>query len=194
MTNPYIAITNYNGMDWEGFLRSLSVENVFHPLREVFEGELLGKVVKYIVWTYSVDSDRIIVGMEWQFNKQKIFDLVGLPGDAWHAIGLMENAIIIDVINKWLDVQNNEVFSEWCMLKELRREMQESAVSKIETAAGQVDYDQKMKNATYVTRLRSMINDLEANLIQNSPTLKEGVREARGRRKQPTAGPENYSY
>lgn len=194
MTNPYIAITNYNGMDWEGFLRSLSLAQVFHPLREIFDGELLGKVIKFIVWAYSEDSDRIIVGMEWQYNKKKIYNLVGLPGDAWHSIGLLENPVIVDVINKWLDVQNNQVFSEWCMLRELRREMQESATSRIETAGGQMDYDQKMKNATYVTKLRSMIEELEASLIQNSPTLKEGVREVRAKRKSPTAGPENYSY
>jgi len=96
-------------------------------------------------------------------------------------------------IIKWLDFQDNDVFTQLMVFKQLKLEMQLSANSPLKNSSGQIDYDQKFKNANYAMDLRKKINDLEKELIQNSPTLSQFVKEVKTVvKKKTTTGVEEF--
>ncbi len=90
----------------------------------------------------------------------------------------LECPAVLSTSHKWLKYQNSNVFTQLCVLKDLRLEMQISANSPI-LKGENIDYDQKFKNAGYVKDLSKMIIDCESELIQQSEKLKEAYREVK---------------
>jgi hypothetical protein len=194
MTNPYLAITTYNGDFWEGHLKELCLYDIFADLINKYtDQEILGKILRYIAWQYSEDSDKVVLNMALLQNKQSLFKLAGLPKELYDPIVLFSDEIILQSIIKWLDFQDNDVFTQLMVFKQLKLEMQLSANSPLKNSSGQIDYDQKFKNANYAMDLRKKINDLEKELIQNSPTLSQFVKEVKTVvKKKTTTGVEEF--
>lgn len=194
MTNPYRAITTYEGLDWQPFLTELGLWEIFDGLFAYYASPgLTTKVIRYIAWAYSEQSEKIITGMDWQENKRKIFDLAGLPGTLWEPIGRLTDPNVVKTIHKWLDLQGGKAFIQLQSIKDLAMEMRIASNTDIRKANNEVDYDQKRRNATYARELDEQAQELESELIQNSPRLKETVKEAKYVRKRQTTGPEEFA-
>lgn len=199
MISAYNAIVSYEEDNWEEFLDKLTLFEIFKPVISLYLGHpgVLKPVMRYIVWAYSKDSDKVIIGDDWQENKKRIFDAAMIPpmqGIKGQVLYLKSEAVL-QTIQGWLDFQQEDAFSHLMMLKELKLEMQLSANSSIRKSSGEIDYDQKYKNSEYVSKLRQSVKDLEAELIQNDIKLKESAKEVRtaSRKVKNTFGVENFS-
>lgn len=197
MINAFASIQNYTGDNWEEYLNSIGLYDVFKEILISYpDSDDVKCIIRYIVWAYSVESDRIIIGRDWLQNKKEIFEAANVkPTQAlYNDLVLLQNSAVISVVNKWLCHQDSDVFQQLSLLKDLRLEMQQASVSKILKATGEVDYKAKYDCSIYAIELKSKIKDLEAEMIQNNAMLKEAVKEIKvaGKRKE-TIGVENFS-
>lgn len=195
MVNAYSELISYDGFDWEDYLNRICLIDIFKDLIPLFKDkEALTQAIKFIVMCYSKDSDCVILGTDWVQNKKRIFDKVLLQKEYYEDLVLLENRIIVKTIQNWLSFQDSAVYSQLIMLKDLQQEMQDSANSSIKKANLEIDYDQKFKNAKYVQELGKMIDDLEQELIQNSPKLKAATQELNNKAKaKNTIGVETFA-
>jgi hypothetical protein len=180
MIQAFHEIVSYDGDDWQEFLDKCLVIDIFTPvIKEYQDIQKLKSVIRYILYTYSQQSDKIILGMEWQKNKQQIFEFVQVKPEKglYEDLVLLKNDAVLLTVQRWLDHQDGDSFKQLQTLKDLRVEMQLSSISKIIKSSGEVDYTQKFLNAEYANKLKVMIKDLESELIQNDSKLKDAVKE-----------------
>lgn len=188
MINPLQAITTYTGDDWGDYLDSISLYEIFRDLviKYLANPSLLKGIIRYIVWGYSMDSNKIILSTDWIETKKRIFESAQLPPmeNVLNDVVYLHDDVILVTIKRWIDFQNNDTWKELMMLKDLRAEMQLSANSQLKTGNGEVvNYDQKFKNAKYSIDLALMIKDCESKLLQNDPRFKDAAREIKQKTK-----------
>lgn len=192
MILPISSLTTYNGDEWEDYLEKICLIDIFRKIIDEFRSDktLVTSIIKYIVWTYSLDSDKVIQGMEWQSNKRKIYEDADMPvGDKalissdqsiltyYEAFVLLKYPTVLQTVKKWLDFQDDENWSNWCMYNDLLVEMRIAANSPIKKNTGEIDYDAKMKCAQYINDLLKLKSDSESTLLQNNEKLKEAYAE-----------------
>lgn len=192
MVIPVKELTTYSGSDWQEYLDSMALFEVFKDLVYKYQADpiFLKCCIRYIVWAYSKDSDKIVLGTDWVENKKRIFEAAQLPlvESVLHDVVFLKDEIILITIKRWIDLQDEEAWKELCMLKDLRAEMQLSANSQLKVGNGEgINYDQKFKNAKYSIELAQMIKDCESKFMQNDPHLKEAVKEIKQRTKSNTS-------
>lgn len=196
MTLPFHSIVSYEEDSWEQFLEQIMLIDIFMPVIKHYENkDTLKCVIRYIAYAYSLNSDKIILGMEWQKNKQQIFEFVLAKPEKtiYEDLVLLKSAAVLETIHRWLEFQENDTFKMVQTLKDLRIEMQLSSVSNIKKASLETDYDQKFKNAEYANKLKLMIKDLEAELVQNDHRLKDAVREVNIKKSKDTLHVERFA-
>lgn len=196
MTNAYQAIANYQENEWEQYLDKIMLVDIFSPLLKTYTDVDTFKVaIRYIVYAYSLESDKIIMGMDWGDNKKKIFEEVyakptkGLIDDLVY----LKNQAVVETINKWIDFQDSDTFRMLQTLRDLRLEMQMSCLSEIKKSSGEIDYTQKYLNAEYAMKLKHQIRDLEQELVQKNPKMQSQVKEVRVAANKFSVGPETMS-
>lgn len=190
MINSQQELIAYEEDDWEEFLNRLDLMHVFKPILGLTKDktEIRG-IIRYIVWTYSKTSDKVVMDMEWDRNKKKIFDDTDLHLHWRDMIIDLKSEALVTSIERWIEYQDEDVATQIITLKDLKREMQISSISDIKKGTSQeTDYDQKFKNAEYVIKLREMIKKMEAELIQNDLKLKSAVKEVKSVRIKNTIG------
>jgi hypothetical protein len=192
MIIPVKELTTYIGDDWQEYLDSMALFEVFKDLVYKYQGDpvFLKCSIKYIVWAYSKDSDKIVLGTDWIENKKRIFEASQLPpiDEVLTDFVFLKDEIVLTTIKRWIDLQDDDAWKELCMLKDLRSEMQLSANSQLKVGNGEgINYDQKFKNAKYSIELAQMIKDCESKFMQNDPRLKEAVKEIKQRTKSNTS-------
>jgi hypothetical protein len=196
MISPFHSIISYEENDWEEYLDRILLIHVFSPvIKEYKDKDTLKGVIRFIAYAYSVDSDKIILSRDWKKNKQEIFELVLIKPEkkSYEDLVLLKNQAVVETIHRWVTHQDNATFTHLQVLKDLRVEMQISALSKILKSSGEVDYDQKFRNAKYADDLKKMIKDLESELIQNNQKLKDAVKEVRVVKSSYTVSPATFS-
>jgi hypothetical protein len=189
-------VVSYEENNWEEYLDRILLIHVFSPvIKEYSNRDTLRGVIRYIAYAYSVDSDKIILGRDWKKNKQEIFEFVLIKPESksYEDLVLLKNEAVVESIHRWVDFQQNESFAQLQILKDLRVEMQISCLSEIKKSSGEIDYSQKYLNATYANELKTMIKDLESELIQNNQKLKDAVKEARVAKSSFTISPATFS-
>lgn len=180
MINVFQSLIEYKENEWEEYLDRILLLNVFKDVIEAYpDKDTLKCVIRYIAYAYSVQSDKIILGQDWEDNKKQIFEFVCVKPtrDLEDQLVFLLHPSITKSIHKYLDFQENSTHKTLSSLKDLKIEMQLSCNSRILKATGEIDFDQKFKNAGYVRELGKMIDDLEKELIQNDPRLKEAAKE-----------------
>ena len=196
MVDPYSEIINHEEDNWQEFFERICLIDIFKPVIEAYGNtDTLKCVIRYIVYAYSVNSDKIILSMEWHKNKQQIFEFVLAKPEKgiYEELVLLKSEAVLQAVCNWVDFQDSDSFKQLSVLRDLRVEMQISALSKIVKSSGEVDYDQKFKNAEYANKLKIMIRDLEAEQIQNNQKLKDAVKEVKAVKSKFTVGPETFS-
>jgi len=178
MITGYDELISYEEDEWEDYLNQICLIDIFKDFIKLFKDRsVLRQAIRYVVWTYSKNSDCIVLGTDWLENKKRVFDKCLLPKEYFEDLVLLQNRIVVSTIQRWIDFQDSNIWANLMSLKDLMVEMRVSSNSKIMKSSGEVDYSQKYLNATYVKDLGKMIDDLEQELIQNSPKLKEAARE-----------------
>lgn len=182
MISVYSSLVNYTEGDWEQYLDRIAVLDIFGPLlKEYPDPGDFSAVVKYILYAYSVESEMLAIGADWIKTKRKIFEKVSLKPERsiYEDVIHLKNQTVLETIKRWLDYQDNDVFEQLQIMKDLRAEMQMTCLTSIRKSGGEIDFDQKYKNAEYSVALKKSIKDLESELIQNSALLKDSVKEYR---------------
>jgi hypothetical protein len=199
MINPIKDLTSYTGTDWAEYLDRLCLYEIFKDLVAKYGGEptYLQGVIRYIVWAYSKDSEKITLGMNWLENKKRIYEAAFLPPleDFLRDILYLQDAIVLATVKKWIELQDDDTWKELIMLKDLRTEMQLSANSPLTNGNSGINYDQKFKNAKYSMDLSIMIRECELKLLQNDPYLKEAIQEVKraGKKNNHFISPESFA-
>lgn len=188
-------LLSYEEDNWEDFLQQLDLFRIFKPILALTNDKTERRgIIRYIVWTYSKNSDKVIMDMEWERNKKNIFDETDLHLH-WREMLLdLKSDSLVAAIEGWIEYQDEDVATQIITLKDLKREMQISSISDIKKGnSTEVDYDQKFKNAEYVIKLREMIKKMEAELVQNDMKLKTAIKEVRSVRTKNTMGVEKFA-
>lgn len=203
MISAYQSIVTFEKGDWQPFLEQIGLDKEFGPLfRSYSESEQYPEVlrnntsvvIKYIVKAYSIESDMVVIGTDWHKNKKKIYDSVsGEPKKGcYEALVLLKSETVLTIINNWLEFCDEDQFTQIQMLKDLQVEMRITSVSQVRKASGEIDYDQKFKNAQYSLDLKKMIKDAESELIQSSSKLKDAIKEFREAKQKSSFGLETF--
>lgn len=200
MISAFRDLTTYDGDEWEEYLDNRCLLEIFQELIKKYKDSnipgLLKCIIRYIVWTYSKDSTKVVISDSWLKNKERIYEAADLPpiDDIRNEVMYCREEAVLVTIKRWLEFQDNDTFKEIAMLKDLRLEMQISANGVIRNAQGEMNYDQKFKNAKYSLELGDMLKEAESKLIQNDQKLKEGMSEIKRATKSSfTVGPETFS-
>ncbi len=198
MTIPGIDISNYEGDEWKSYFDSFGMYDIFEEL--VFNygahKDVLKAIVRYMTEVYSAYSKKVLIGSDWMQNKKNIAKCVGLdinmpdpvierilPDQTvlhpplYETILLRQSPYFSRTVEKWLQFQNEENYSIWCMISDLILENRIAANSCIRKNTGEIDYPQKEKCAMSVLDLTKRKKDIEQELLQNHPTLKEAYLE-----------------
>lgn len=195
MINAYHSLIKNND-DWEEYLNKITLFEIFKDVIEEYKDkETITCVIRYILYAYSVESDLLILATDWQKNKENIFEqAMVIPRKEIHDdLVFLKNEKVVNVINKWLAWQDADVFRQLQTLKDLRHEMQTSCLTDIKKSSGEIDYSQKFLNAKYSIDLKVMIKDLESELVQNHPKLKDAVSEIKAVKRKNTVGVEMFA-
>jgi len=199
MINPYSSIVSYDGDEWEDFLNKICLIDIFKELIIKYNDNrpLLKCFIRYIMYAYSKESNQILIGTDWLKNKKRIFEAAGFEPlkEYEDATVYLQDELVLKTAKRWLDFQNEETLSQILVIKDLIVEMQLSANSPIKKSSGEIDFDQKFKNACYVKDLRLMLKDYEAEFIQNNVALKEAYKEVSinmNRKQKSTMGMETF--
>jgi hypothetical protein len=198
MISAFKELTTYDGDEWQEFLEKICLIEIFKEVILEYNSEpgLVKCIIRFIVWAYSKDSDKVILGDDWLINKKRIYESADLPltAEMENAILYYQDEAVLSAIKKWVSWQNNDAYKEITMLQDLRTEMQISANSNIRNAQAEINYDQKFKNAKYSIELYQMIKDAESNLLQNDPKMKDGYNEVKKASKgKINIGPETFA-
>lgn len=182
MINAFNSLTEYKFEDWEQYLDNLMLYEIFEDVIKAYPNKShLKTVIRYILYAYSVESDKVQIGADWEDNKKRIYDFVhGQQNkELLDQLVYLQHPAVTKTVHKWLEHQDMPVYKSLQSLKDLRLEMQLACNSPLRKNTGEIDFDQKFKNTQHIKELDKMIKDLESELIQNSPKLKEAVREVK---------------
>lgn len=182
MINPVKAIINCEEEDFKNYLIAIHLFKVFEPLFDLdwVDRITFKQLVRYIVKLYSLEGKEVVQGYDWRKNKKRVYDNEGLPEQFWLPIGMLEEKKVRDVIQNWLNTQDEDTLTQLKILKDLRVEMQSASISPIKKTGdplSPIDYSAKFDCAKYAKELGIMAKDLESTLIQNRPELKDGIAE-----------------
>jgi hypothetical protein len=186
MISAYASIIGYQHDDWEEYFDRIAMIEIFKPVIEFYKEDKvkLKCVIQFIIHAYSVESEKVILGMDWQKNKQQIFEDTCIPRkELYDHLVLLKSESVLETVNRWIDFQNNLIFCELMMIKDLRMSLMLSVNGSIKKSSGEEDYTQRYLNSTYVTELRVKIKDLESEFIQNNNKLKDAVKEFKAAKK-----------
>lgn len=179
MVIPTNDLINYEGNDWQQYLNKLCLYDIFKDLCEEFgsDKEMLTGLMRYIVWAYSIDSNKIVLRQEWMANKKRIFKVASLPILMEEDVVYLKNKTILYTIKKWLTSQNEENYSTYSMLNDLIMELRVASNSPIKKSTGEIDYKTKVECAESVIELLAKKAEIEQKFIQNNDKLKEAYKE-----------------
>lgn len=183
MINPYYTITTTDEANFQDFLTKLNLIEIFRPVLEEFpDVELFKGIVKFIAWGFSLDSDILnTVGNTWSKVADVIYEKTGLPYDNDKEDGIYGNVAELKsdgvrlAIEKWLQFQNDENWTQFIHYRDLRRQMLAASLDVLKKASGEVDYTAKMDCAKYSKELLQMMDEAKETFIQNNPKLKGSV-------------------
>jgi len=183
MINPYYSIITTDEIDFEEFLRKLNLLEIFRPVLVEFQDiDLFKGIVKFIAWGFSLDSDMLgTSGNTWGKVCDLIYEKSGLPDDRdedksiYQLVANLKSEGVRDSIERWLQFQNDEHWTQFIHYRDLRRQMLSASLDYLKKTGGEIDYEAKMDCAKFSKELLQMMNDAKETFIQNNAKLKGSV-------------------
>src|ERR1035437_2823463 len=132
MINNYSEIIKYDEGDeyFDDFLKKIHLMEVFKCLLEDYpDKKVFTAVVKFILFGYSVESDMLTTsGLTWDKLSDNIFKRVGLDEQYYDDVARLENDNVRLAIDKWLQLQNNENWTQYILYRDLRKQFLAAAL------------------------------------------------------------------
>ena len=180
MVHPFSSISTFEGNDLEDYLKKIHIIDIFRDIFIYFP-EHAAKVVRFIIYAYSAESDMLYVdGITWSILSEKILSRVGLDREIIDVDMIMERDCVLSSIQGWLKFQNDENFTQVCMLRDLRRDFLKIAATQVSNKITSLDdaarlkslVEAKMSAAKYSKELYEMMKESQSTFIQNHDRLK----------------------
>jgi hypothetical protein len=177
MINPYKSVLTYEGDNFEDYLTKIHLIDIFMPVIKAFpEKHIYKAIINFIVWGYSIDSEMLsAAGNSWSKVSPEIFNKTGLSDQFYEDVCLIKSPEIQTSIQKWLQFQNDENFTQFVTYRDLRRQFLHLSLSEMKKNTGEIDIKAKMDAAVYSKDLYKMMEDAKQAFIQNSPKLKASI-------------------
>lgn len=183
MISAYHEIIKSEEEDFEEYLRKLYLIDIFKPILEEFpDKELFKGIVKFILWGYSMESDVLMTqGNTWGQLSEFIYEKSELPDDrdksdgVYVAVSKLESHSVREAIERWLQLQNNDSWTQYIHFRDLRKQFLGLSLSDMKKSTGEIDIEAKMKAAIYSKELLKMMEDARDGFIQNHPKLRASV-------------------
>lgn len=193
MINAFFEVTQYSGFDYAEYLEKLNILRIFDPIFKEYEDhDLCKKIVKYIVYTHSLESDKLSIGGDRRKEVSKVFKDLKIPDEYYEDLVLVNNIAVIKSAQRWMEYKDNKQIEYLFTLENAYVQQQAAALKDIRKATGEIDYDQKMRCVENMTELKKMIKDAESELQQNHEKLKEAYKEVSKAAKKNTASVEDF--
>lgn len=181
MISPFHDIVKHEEDNFEEFLEKIHLIGIFKVILEEFpDPELFKGIVKFIAWGYSMDSDYLSTsGNTWAKVGPYIYEQCELPGkpgsEVYESVVGLKSAAVREAIERWLQYQNEDNFTNFVHYRDLRREFLALSLSDMKKSTEEIDIEAKMKAALYSKELLKMMEDARETFIQNHPKLKGSV-------------------
>lgn len=169
--------------------------------------ELCAKIIKFIAYGNSIESNKISVGGDRRKELYKIFRDLEIPQEGvdpiwpdikrnyYDEVVILGNAAVAESIIRWLQHKDNRQLEFLFTLQNAYVQHQAASLKDIRKSSGEVDFDQKFKCIGYMMDLKNKIKDAESELQQNDPKLKEAYEEVKqAKQKAPTMGVEKHAW
>lgn len=182
MISVYSSLMGHKKGDLKEYIEELSLTDVFEKLIKKYnDSSDFSCALRYILYAYSVESEMLVIGQNWEKTKKKIYEKVCAKPikDMYEELVHLKSTEVLETIQRWLDYNDSDVFTSLQTLKDLRAEMQMTCLTQIKKSSGEIDYTQKFLNAEYALKLKQMIKELESELIQTNPVMKDAIKEFR---------------
>jgi hypothetical protein len=192
--NSYYEIVNHSGFDFEDYLRQMSLVSIFEPVfQEYPDKELAKKVVRYIAYSHSMESNKLSVGGDRRKELNAIFKDLDIPKEYYDDLVLLKNRSVIKSVQLWMQRQDNRQIEYLFTLQNAYVQQQTASLEPLRKTDGiTIDYNQKMDCIEHMTELKKMIKDAESELQQNHEKLKESYQEVKKASKRNTISPIDY--
>jgi len=176
MKSAYQVLTTYTG-DFEEMLTKMMLFDIFKPIIEAFEPVTAKKLIRYIAFLYSKDSNLILAKEDLKRKKIRCAKQADLPDELYaNAVFLVPNnemdavpAIIRTVAIKYLDYQDEPNNKDLKSLEDLYDEMVEKSAMQPQSAS---DYDLKFKCREYANKIRQWIDDLRHKMKEEDTQVR----------------------
>lgn len=189
MVHIYGSLINYESDDsFEDYLKKLHIISIFEGVFLAFPEHAI-KIVKFILYAYSIESEMLATqGGTWEKTVKKIYSKIGLNADSVDIGMILSNEKVRVSIQRFLQFQDEENFTQWCTYRDLRRQFLEAALFPLPKYQGveakdseayarmKSMIDAKMSAAENSRDLLKMMEDAKAAFIQNSDKLKDSVK------------------
>lgn len=179
MINIFTELTKYDEGDdlFDEYLRRKHLFEIFKELLDDFpDKETFKKVVWFIMWAYSIDSDMLSTGgLDWSKLSERIFKKTGLDEKYYDGVANLKSDAVRNVIQRFLTLQNDANWVQYITYRDLRRQLLSASLSDIKKSTMEIDYATKMQCAVDSQKLLQMMNDAMKTFVQNNIRLKESV-------------------
>lgn len=178
MVNGFSEIINYEG-DFNDILDKYNFVRIFEPVIVEFqEKEVASQVIKYIAFSFSIESNKITVEGDRKKETTAIFRQLKIKEELYTDIILLQNRAVLKSVQAWCKFQDSAQLEYLFTLKEAYVQQQSASISPLKKSDGlNIDFDQKQKCIEHMAELRLMIKDAESELKQNDPKLKQAYKD-----------------
>ena len=193
MINSYFETVTYTGDDYAEYLEKLNIISIFEPIFKEYEDpELTKKIVKYVAYTHSIESDKLSVSGDRRKEVSKVFKELDIADNYYEDLVLLKNPAVIKSVQRWMNYKDNRQIEYLFTLQNAYVQQQAAALKDIKKSTGECDFDQKMRCIEHMTELKQMIKDAESELQQNHEKLKEAYKEVNKASMKKTASVEDF--
>lgn len=183
MISAYQILVKQEEEDFQEYLKRVHLFSIFQPLLEEFnDPELFKGVVRFIAWSYSMESEMLLTqGNTWSKVSEDIYVKSGLPYDneeehgVYNSVCKLQSENVRDSIERFLQLQNEDNWIQYTHFRDLRKQFLELSISDMKKSTGEIDIEAKMKAAIYSKDLLKMMEDARDGFIQNHPKLRGSV-------------------
>lgn len=163
-------------------IKGLGVYNVFKPMAEderfVDKMDDFNVVLWWVLYCYSLNSGKDIVGSDWQYRKLTIAKELKMPADLMNKVIALEIPGLRKTIINYLEFQDYRVYKHLKILQEQYSQMLSASLQDLKIGEGDnIDYTMKYKCGEYADKLLERIKFYEDKLKDDNRDLKEAITE-----------------
>lgn len=197
MVQTFSEVINFDGVNFQDHLKRL---NIFHLFDKIFTSLLFDdnkvqiKVIQYIVYSHSTESQKLSLGGDRRKECAKIFKELELDDKYYEAVVMLASRDVLDCVQSWMKHQDNRQIEYLFTLENAYMQQQKASLEMLKKTDGlTVDYNQKMDCILHMTDLKKMIKEAESELQQNDIRLKEAHKEVKKASTKFFIGPESFA-